>query len=129
MPYVIAVALIDGDIYLDSFAPKRIQDPAVRRLMEKITVRPNRDFTYQGQARLTVRQKTGAELVKETHVRLNTPMTHDEIVKKFVRVCKFMSVADAQRDRALAAWSNLRAVRDIAEPLRDLAHFGRPQPL
>jgi 2-methylcitrate dehydratase len=129
MPYVIAVALIDGDVYLDSFTPKRIQDPVVRRLMEKITVGPDSSLTYQGAARLTVRTKTGGELVKETLVRLNTPMTRQEIVAKFNRVCAFTSVSDEQRDRARGEWSNLLAVRDIAEPIRALAHFGRPLPL
>jgi 2-methylcitrate dehydratase len=129
MPYVIAVALIDGDVYLDSFTPKRIQDPVVRRLMEKITVGPDPNLTYQGAARLTVRTNTGGELVKETLVRLNTPMTRQEMVAKFNRVCTFMSVADEQRDRARAEWQNLSAVRDIAEPIRALAHFGRPLPL
>jgi len=129
MPYVIAVALIDGDVYLDSFTPTRIQDPAVRQLMEKITVGPDPNLTYQGAARLTVRTKTGGELVKETAVHLNTPMTRQEIDAKFNRVCAFMSVSDEQRDRARAAWSNLSAVRDIAEPIRGLAHFGRPLPL
>jgi 2-methylcitrate dehydratase len=129
MPYVIAVALIDGDVYLDSFTPKRIQDPVVRRLMEKITVGPDPNLTYQGAARLTVRSKTGAELVKETLVQLSTPMTHQEIIAKFNRVCAFMSVSDEQRDRARATWSNLLPVRDIAEPIRALARFGRPLPL
>ena len=129
MPYVIAVALIDGDVYLDSITPKRIQDPAVRRLMEKITVGPDPRLTYQGAARLTVRTKAGGELVKETLVHLNTPMTRQEIVAKFNRVCTFMSVSDEQRDRARAEWQNLSAVRDIAEPIRALAHFGRPLPL
>jgi 2-methylcitrate dehydratase len=129
MPYVIAVALIDGDVYMDSFTPKRIQDPVVRRLMEKITIGPDPSFTYQGAARLTVRTKTGGELVKQTLVHLNTPMTRQEIVAKFNRVCAFMSVADEQRDRARAEWSSLSAVRDIAEPIRALAHFGRPLPL
>jgi 2-methylcitrate dehydratase len=129
MPYVIAVALIDGDVYLDSFTPKRIQDPVVRRLMEKITIGPDPSFTYQGVARLTVRNKTGGELVKQTLVHLNTPMTRQEIVAKFNRVCAFMSVADEQRDRSRAEWSNLSAVRDIAVPIRALAHFGRPLPL
>ena len=129
MPYVIAVALIDGDVYLDSFTPKRIQDPVVRRLMEKITIGPDPSLIYQGAARLTVRTKTGGELVKQTLVHLNTPMTRQEIVAKFNRVCAFMSVADEQRDRSRAEWSNLLAVRDIAEPIRAMAHFGRPLPL
>ena len=76
-----------------------------------------------------MRTKTGGELVKETLVRLNTPMTRQEIIAKFNRVCAFMSVSDEQRDRARGEWSNLRAVRDIAEPIRALAHFGRPLPL
>ena len=97
--------------------------------MEKITIGPDPSFTYQGVARLTVRNKTGGELVKETLVHLSTPMTRPEIVAKFNRVCAFMSVADEQRDRSRAEWSNLSAVRDIAVPIRALAHFGRPLPL
>jgi 2-methylcitrate dehydratase PrpD len=129
MPCVIALALIDGDIYLNSFEPKRYNDPAVRRLMDKITVGADPGFTYQGQARLTVRSKTGSELVKETAVRLSTPMTNDEITAKFNRVCAYRSIPNDQRDRARAAWANLRTVRDIAVPMRELAQFGRPQPL
>jgi hypothetical protein len=56
-------------------------------------------------------------------------VTHDEIITKFNRVLSFMHVADAQRDRALLQWSNLRAIEDIAEPMRNLAKFGRPAPL
>ena len=127
--YVLSRALIDGEIYLDSFTPEKIMDPVVRRLMEKVTVRPDPNFTYQGQVRLTVRTKAGGQLVKEIAIRSATPMTHQEVVAKFNRVCAFMQVADDQRDRALAQWSNLRAVKDIAEPMRTLANFGRPLPL
>jgi 2-methylcitrate dehydratase len=129
MPCVIALALIDGDIYLNSFEPKRFKDPAVQRLMSKITVGADPAFTYQGQARLTVRNKAGGELVKEIAVRIGTPMTHEEIVAKFNRVCAYMSIPNDQRDRARTAWGNLRNVRDIAEPMRELARFGKPQPL
>jgi hypothetical protein len=38
-------------------------------------------------------------------------------------------VSDAQRDRALGEWWDLRAVKDIAEPIRTLAKFGNPKPL
>ena len=59
----------------------------------------------------------------------HTAMTDQDIVNKFNRVCAFTHVADDQRDRARAAWSRLRTVRDIADPMRDLARFGRPKPL
>jgi len=127
-PYVLSRALLDGDIYLDSYTPEKFMDPVARRLMDKITVRANMDYTYLGQARLTVRTKTDV-LVKETAVHVETPMTHEEVMGKFNRVCDFRSVSSGQKDRARAAWSNLRAVKDIAEPMRDLANFGRPLPL
>ncbi len=130
MPYVIAVALIDGDVYLDSFTPKRIQDPAVRRLMEKITVaaglQPHLSRSCPPH-RSAIRW--GANWSRRLRSTWNTPMTHQEIVAKFNRVCAFMSVSDEQRDSARATWSNLLPVRDIAEPIRALAHFGRPLPL
>jgi 2-methylcitrate dehydratase PrpD len=108
--------------------------PAVRQLMEKITVSANRDYPYQGQVRMTVRKKDGSELIKETSNptganNFGPPVTHEEIIAKYHRICAFMHVADGQKDRALAQWSNLRAVKDIAEPMQTLAKFGRPLPL
>jgi 2-methylcitrate dehydratase len=131
-PYIIARALIDGEVYLDSYTQEKIMDPAARRLMEKITIAPNPKLR-DGDVLLTVR-RSGEPAVRQftaPHApgSFQTPMTHEEVIAKFNRVCAFRSVADAQRDRALEAWSNLRAVRDIAEPMRNLANFGRPLPL
>lgn len=38
LPYLLAVALMDGDVTLDSFAPDRVLDPKLRPLMQKMTV-------------------------------------------------------------------------------------------
>ena len=83
---------------------------------------------------MSVRKKDGAELVRElgrnnTGISLGTPVTHDEIVAKFNRVFTFMRVSSTQRERAFEQWSNLRGVRDIAEPIGNLARFGSPAPL
>jgi 2-methylcitrate dehydratase len=137
IPYMIARALIDGELYLDSFTPEKFRDPAVRRLMEKITVRPNPDWTGNAPSHITVRTKSGAEKSWDSmggrrHFgtgEFNTPMSDEEITAKFNRVCAFMHVEDEQRDRARDMWSNLQAVRDIAEPMRALAKFGQPLPL
>ena len=109
-------------------------DPVVRALMDKITASANPDYSYHGQVRMTVRTKAGAELVRElgrnnTGISLGTPVTHDEIVAKFGRVFTFMKVSEAQRRRAFEQWSNLLSVRDIAEPIANLARFGSPAPL
>lgn len=132
-PYLLARALIDGEVYLDSFTHEKIMDPVARRLMEKITLAPTPEFTEGGQVRLTVRRN------KEPFVRQfmgihapdedQTPLTHEEIIAKFNRVCAFRSIPNEQRDRAREQWSNLHAIQDIAEPMRTLAKFGRPLPL
>ena len=129
MPYVIARALLDGDIYLDSFTKEKFMDPAARQLMDKITAGPNYDYTYQGEARITVVTKTGKQLVKETMVHMATPMTRDDIVAKFNRVCAFRSVPNEQRDRVRELWLGLRNATDIAQPMQALTTFGQPLPL
>ncbi|MGH9642348.1 MAG: MmgE/PrpD family protein, partial [Terriglobales bacterium] len=95
MPYEAARALIDGDVYLDSFTHEKFMDPKARDIMAKTTVSVNPDFRY-GQVRMTVRSKSGGELIKETDSRpgfnFGPPMTHDDIVAKYNRVCAFMHV-------------------------------------
>jgi len=132
MAYEASRALIDGDVYLDSFTHEKIMDPAARDLMKRITVSVNPGFSY-GQVRMTVHTRSGDMLTKETESRpgfnFGPPMTHDDIIAKYNRVCDFMHVDGAQRDRALAQWSNLAAVHDLAEPMATLATFGKPLPL
>jgi 2-methylcitrate dehydratase len=123
MPFTVAVALIDGEISHTSFSPKRfLDDPAVRQLMQRITVVENPKFGLR-QSRMTVRKKSGDELVKESVE--TKPMSREEIQAKFDRVCSGM-VSNEVRDRARVAWSNLRAARDIAGPISTLSAF-RPR--
>jgi 2-methylcitrate dehydratase len=129
MPYVVARTLMDGEIYLDSFSEEKFMDSVVRQLMDKITVGPNYDYTYQGEVRITVVTKTGRKLVKETLVHMATPMTQEDIIAKFNRVCAFRGVSNQQRDSARELWLNLREVQDVAEPMHALATFGQPLPL
>jgi 2-methylcitrate dehydratase len=132
MPYEAARALIDGHACLDSFTQEKIMDPAVRNLMQKITVSVNPDFPY-AYVRMTVRNSSGGEIPRETQSRnglnFGPPMTHDDIVAKYRRVCEFMHVNDAQRDRAYAQWFDLRSVKDIGEAMQTLSTFGRPRRL
>ncbi len=125
--YVLAIGMIDGDVYLQSFKPERyVEDKQIRDLMEKITIRPNPEFKDL-RKRITVKKKSGEVLVKDLY--MVRPMTHEDIIAKFNRVCAYMHVSDGQRDKALSQWSNLKAVKDIADPIANLASFGKPQPL
>jgi 2-methylcitrate dehydratase len=129
LPYLVAVALTDGEVYLDAFTPKRyLHDAALRQLIAKITCEANPDLVgTQGRCRWTVRKKTGEVM---THVvEKEIPIAYQDVLAKFDRVCAYMKVPDDQRDRAKATWSNLRAVKDIAEPTAALGRFGPPLPI
>jgi 2-methylcitrate dehydratase len=142
--YVIARALIDGSIYLDSFTEAKYTDPAARALMDRMTISPVQGWEGNGPTRFIVRKKSGEEKTFDTlggrrqmeldqpggpQTAFNTMMTDEEITSKFNRACAYMHVADAQRNRAREQWGNLRAVRDVGEAMRTLAKFGNPKPL
>jgi 2-methylcitrate dehydratase len=139
IPYTLARNLIDGESYLDAFSMDKLpfRDPVVKALMDKITLSPVKEWRGNGTARITIHKKNGQERYWDTHNGNRNPgdesnfkqMSDDDITAKFKRACAFRHVADAQRDQALAQWWNLKAVRDIGEPMRTLAKFGRPQPL
>ena len=135
--FLVARALLDGDIYLDSFTREKYMDPAARALMAKMTIRPVAGWSGLGPARIIIRKNTGEERAWDTLGGVRNPergvhgtrMTDEEIAAKFNRACEYMQVAEAQRDRARAIWGDLSAVGDIGEAIQALATFGRPEPL
>ncbi len=137
VPYVLAQALISGDSYLDAFKPEKFKDPAVHALMNKMTLGPVAGWGGLGTARITIRKNSGEEKIFDTYGGVRNPglneyrklMSEEDITNKFNRACAYKQVTDAQRDRARAAWGNLRAVKDIGEAIQTLAQFGRPLPL
>ena len=139
IPYTLARNLIDGESYLDAFTIDKLpfRDPVVRELMNRITLSPVREWRGNGTARITIHKKSGEERYWDTHDGSRNPgdeshfrqMSDDDITNKFKRACAFRHVADQQRDQALSYWWDLRKVKDIAEPMRALATFGRPMPL
>jgi 2-methylcitrate dehydratase len=136
MPYILARALLDGDIYLDSFTAAKFMDPAARALMDKMTFGQVDGWRGLGPARITIRRKNGEERTWDTYGGARVlgqaeypKLTDEEVTAKFTRACAFKKVDDAQRDRARAIWSNLRQVKDIGEAIQTLAKFGRPMPL
>jgi 2-methylcitrate dehydratase len=128
LPYITAVALTDGEVYLDSFKPERyLNDQKLRELMGRITIEANPDLVgTQGKCRITVRKKSGEVMTKL--VQGEIPVTFDEVKKKFDRVCAYYSIPNDVRDHARETWSNLKAVKDIAEPMRMMGHIA-PGPL
>lgn len=69
LPYLIAVALLDGDVQTPQLEPSRIAKTDVQDLLQKVTVRPDDGFTSRYPAelpsRVTVRLENGESFTHE----------------------------------------------------------------
>src|ERR1700678_506661 len=90
LPYLLAVALLDGDVMPAQFKPERIIKPDVQGLLKKVSVRPNHEFTevYPGKmpAKITIRLQDGNVIEQEVHDYpglASHPFTWDDSVRKF----------------------------------------------
>lgn len=90
LPYMIAVALCDGEVTPRQYAPDRIGNKDVQELLRKVHIRPNEEFTkrFPGEmaAHITVTCKDGREVVstkKDYQGFFTRPMDWDEALKKF----------------------------------------------
>ncbi|MFC4055482.1 MmgE/PrpD family protein [Actinomadura syzygii] len=139
LPYLLAVALADGEVTLDSYRPERLRDPALRAVMERIKVRPNEEFTkiraeFDGVTRAhpvkaVFRLADGRERVEDLRFHkghFRDPMTRADLDRKFELACRGVASA-AQRDAIREAWWRLESAADAAGPIGMLAKFdGRP---
>ncbi len=92
-PYCVAVALLDGKVTLRSFAPKRLGDPAVHELMQKVRVVPAPEFAglypQAMPSRVTVKTKRGKVYCRQVDHPLGhpqRPLSDREIEQKFRRL-------------------------------------------
>lgn len=90
LPYLLAVALLDGDVQPAQLEPSRIDAPDAQDLLRKVTVRPDDAFTacYPGEvpSRVTVSLEDGTSYsheVKSYPGFPTRPFTWDEIAAKF----------------------------------------------
>jgi 2-methylcitrate dehydratase len=127
LPYMLAVALTDGEITLDSYRPERFLDPALRPLMARMHISVNDEFTAQRErelygvtrpspARITVRADDGRELVRRVNYykgHPRDPLTVDDINDKLDRICAG-TLSDVHRDRIRAAWWGIADAEDIS---------------
>jgi 2-methylcitrate dehydratase len=127
LPFLIAAALIDGDITPGSFTAERIADPQLRCLLPLIQVNENPEFTarFPGElrCRITIRLANGNVLVRETsypYGHAMNPLSDDELNLKFDRLIESLGTDDARICRAIRedAWS--------FEKFDDIATFTAP---
>ena len=117
LPYLLAVALLDGDVMPAQFEPDRIAKADVQQLLKKVSVRPDQEFTdqYPGKmpAKVTVRLQDGKVIeheVQDFPGLPSHPFTWDDAVEKF--------------DRLVAGRVDPRLSQEIRDAVRSLESIG-----
>ena len=132
LPYLTAVAILDGQVMPDQYRPARIRSPDVQELLRKVTVKPeaaySRKFPKEMPCRIVVTLRNGRALVKEKrdYEGFRTrPMSWDTAVKKFEGL-SFSSADRSLSQRIIDAVSHLESIQ-VSELTRLLGEV-RPSP-
>jgi 2-methylcitrate dehydratase len=93
LPYLLAVALLDGDVMPAQFEPGRIARADVQHLLKKVSVRPDSEYTEQYPtkmpAKITIRLQDGTVIeheVQDYPGLASNPFTWQDAVEKFDRL-------------------------------------------
>ncbi len=122
LPYLVAVALLDGEVTPQQYRLERIRHQDVQELLQRVRVRPaeeySREFPEQMPCRVTIILRDGTQLVKEKrdyegfHTR---PLSWTKVVSKFEHLSTLHASPSLRRE-IIDAVANLETVR-----VRDLA--------
>ena len=111
LPYVVASALVHGNVRLDAFTPERLGCVRTTALMDKITigVEPKLDATFPKQRAALVEIETvdGRTLRHEQTTRRgdpDSPLSDDELVGKFHELAG-SAIGDGSRSLVDALWA------------------------
>lgn len=106
LPYLAAVALIDGEVTPAQFAPERILAPDVQALLRRVIVRPSEElsrlFPQHHACRVTIHLRSDVVVAQDKRDYLGfftRPMSWDNVVAKFERLAA--GATDARLRRSI----------------------------
>ena len=128
LPYMVAVAVLDGQVMPEQYRPDRLQRQDVQTLLQKVAVRPADDcsqrFPDELPCRITLTLSNGRVVIKEKRDYegfRSRPMSWENAVKKFERLSA--PYADPELCRQVEeAVASLETIK-VAELTRLLARF------
>ena len=120
LPYLIAVALTDGEVTPATFDDERLHDPALRPLMARISVSERADYTERypeaQPCTMTLTTQSGKSLVEESvypkgHPR--NPLSDAEVEEKFRRLAGAI-LAEGASDKLVQEVGRLETLTDLS---------------
>jgi 2-methylcitrate dehydratase PrpD len=120
MPYVMAAAILDRRLGLDSFTDAAVRRPEAQELLQRVTTAEDPSMTdawnptAQGHVVVTVRAGGREHWRRIDHPRgsREVPLHHDELVEKF-RDCAHRALAPDAVERALGLLESVETVADV----------------
>lgn len=116
LPYMIAAAVLDGELGPAQYIPDRIIQPGVQKLLRRVHVRPDeelsRRFPAEMPCRLKVALKDGRVLVKDKRDYegfFTRPMTRAQVARKFRLLCD-PHIGGGLQEEILAAVETLEGI-------------------
>jgi 2-methylcitrate dehydratase len=102
LPYLLAVALVDGEVTLESFTRERISDPRLRPIMQKIKVIESSEMTHEHAGELPtwpsmteIVLKSGRRIRRHSSIPKGhplNPLNDTELKEKFMHLtCRSLS--------------------------------------
>ena len=132
MPYLVAVALVDGQVLPPQFAPDRIVQTDVQELLRRIVVRPDPElsarFPEQHACRVHITLRDGRSLTREKSDYLGfltRPAGWTDVGDKFMRLVTPVA-GPSVAERIAQTVRELEHVR-VAELCSLLERVGRPE--
>ena len=133
LPYLVAVALLDGDVMPEQYHPARIRRPDVQTLLRRVSVRPvdalSRRFPEEMPCRVRVTLRDGRLIATEQRDYegfLSRPMRWVSCVDKFQRLTSDRIDAELRTD-IVESVANLESWR-VADLMRLLARVPASSP-
>jgi 2-methylcitrate dehydratase len=127
LPYLLAVALLDGEVSASQYEPERIRKEDVQKLMRKVVIRPDRDFSRrfpeEMPARVQIFLRDGQILRREKRDYegyVTRPFAWERIIEKF-RDLTVLSIGYEPGQRLIGKVLDIEdiQVRDLTELLAD----------
>jgi len=119
MPFCAAAAIVEGRVGIDTFDETHVADPAIRRMMERVSMRA--DPTLDGvaaaltQSRVTIRLHDGRTLTQYADGARGypaRPASDTELAEKFLS-CSRVALSPEACDLALGILRQLDALPDV----------------
>ncbi len=117
LPYLVAIAILDGQVMPEQYRPARIQSQDVQALLRKVIVKPSpsysRKFPEEMPCRITITLPDDKKVTKEKHDYegfRTRPMSWERAIEKFEKLAAPYTEQSLCRE-IIRAISNLEAIQ------------------